>query len=350
MRGMGTARWLGCGALAVGILVHADVRAQSSADKTLAVAAYDEADRLMKESKFAEACPKYAESQRLDPQLGTLLHLADCHERNGQIASAWAEWREAAELAAMRGDSRQKIAQERSAVLEPKLPRIAVLVPKPSEVAGLEVRRDGQPVGKAMWGSGMPVDPGTHEVQATAPGRKRWSTKVPAKPGETSRVEIPVLEAEPAAPLPSASAASPAATTATVGPIASADASASPKPGVLTQKNIGIGVAGLGVVSLALAAYFSVQRSNKIAERGDVCPTGVGCTHDDVVRNDALTQEARSAATAAAVTFIVGGVAVAGGLALFFTARPQSRKTSGAVWLSPSVGTSGMGLSAAGRW
>src|SRR5258706_3292372 len=91
--------------LLVGLLLVVPRAALAQDAKAAAVSAYDEAETLIAQGKLAEACPRYAESQRLDPQLGTLLHLADCMERNGQTASAWAGFREASEVAGTLGDA-----------------------------------------------------------------------------------------------------------------------------------------------------------------------------------------------------------------------------------------------------
>src|SRR4051812_25793931 len=57
---------------------------------------FTEGRRLVTEGRYAEACAKLAESQRLDPSAGAQLNLADCYERSGQTASAWTVFREAA--------------------------------------------------------------------------------------------------------------------------------------------------------------------------------------------------------------------------------------------------------------
>src|SRR5207245_4895145 len=96
--------------------------------------------KLRAEGKVAEACPKFAESNRLDAGIGTMLYLADCYEKSGQTASAWAQFREVASLAARQGDPREKIARERVARLEPKLSKLSVSV-SAADVTGREVKR-----------------------------------------------------------------------------------------------------------------------------------------------------------------------------------------------------------------
>jgi hypothetical protein len=50
---------------------------------------------LMAANKFDDACAAFAESQRLDPAITTLLNLAGCREKAGQYATAWGLFLEA---------------------------------------------------------------------------------------------------------------------------------------------------------------------------------------------------------------------------------------------------------------
>src|SRR5579883_366085 len=53
-----------------------------------ATALFNEGRRLANQGRYNEACPKFAESQRLAPSGGTLMNLAECYERTGRTASA----------------------------------------------------------------------------------------------------------------------------------------------------------------------------------------------------------------------------------------------------------------------
>ena len=74
------------------LLVVAPARAQAptSTDKVAAEALFEEGRRLVAAGSFVDACPKFADSQRLDPSPGTLLNLASCYEKLGRSATAWA--------------------------------------------------------------------------------------------------------------------------------------------------------------------------------------------------------------------------------------------------------------------
>src|SRR4051812_6077257 len=97
-------------------------------DAQIAQALFEAGRRLMDEGKFAEACPKLAESHRLDPAAGTLLNLAVCHEKEGKTASAWAEYNDLLGMKGGDGDAeRRRIASDRLTRLEPGLPRITII-------------------------------------------------------------------------------------------------------------------------------------------------------------------------------------------------------------------------------
>lgn len=178
--------------------------AQASTEVALAETLYRQARELSAAGNYAEACPKFAESYRLDPATGTLLNLAACHEAEGKTATAWIEYSDA--LAASRRDKRAvrvKYAQDRMTELEPKLSRLTLVVPVETDEPELALFLNGTPVGRAARGVATPVDPGRHVVEAKAPGRKPFREEVDVLPNADQKtVTIAKLEPLPPEPAP----------------------------------------------------------------------------------------------------------------------------------------------------
>jgi hypothetical protein len=310
----------------------------SLADKSAAVLLFDEAERLMTAQRMSEACPKFGESYRLDPQIGVLLHLADCQERIGKLASAWASFREAGDLAEKLGDPRAAEARGYAAALEPRLPRLTVTVSEAARVPGLEVRREGQPIGEPLWGSGVPVDPGEHQVEASAPGKKPWSGRVTVESeGQQVALEVPPLEA---APVPEDEAA----------PMMDPGTPVTADVGVPTAgaplRTIGLVVGGVGVVGLGVGGYF-VLRSKGLDDESKEdghCNAQNECDRVGGAKRD----DAFSAARIATVAFIAGGVLTATGVTLFLVGGPKKHTAS--VEAAPVAGQGVAGLTVRGAF
>jgi hypothetical protein len=297
---------------AVSILaVPFSARADPADEKAAAQVLFDEARGLVERGNFAGACPKFAESQRIDPGLGTMLWLADCYENSGQTASAWAAFKAAAGTAALRHDEREKVARERAANLEPKLLRLKISVRRGAPL-GLAILRDGVLLGAAEWDVAVPMDPGRHTIAAGAPGYLRWSVAVVLAPDDPmEEVVVPALE--PDARSPRRVEVFAAAPRAESKPVAS-------KSDGAFQRAAGLGVAGAGVAAVLAGAFFSLRAKATYDESND--GTAPHCLPDNEcdAAGRAFRSEANSLATVATLAMSAGAVAAVGGAVLYFTA------------------------------
>jgi serine/threonine-protein kinase len=327
-------------ALLASLTLARGVSAQGSDQKAAAEHLFEEGRAKLLEKSYDEACPKLAESQRLDPSIGTALYLAACYEKVGKSASAWAMFREAGELSAREGDAKRgALARARAEALEPTLSRLAIVVPPPARVPGLAVARDGAEVGAVLWGSAVPVDPGEHRVVASAPGKRPFETTVDVR-GPRVDVTVPVLD-DALAVDPGPAAPAPAPTVV-----------AEPEGRGNGQRAIGIALGGAGVVGLLAGVVFAVRTSALVDDaRARGCDTGkspVQCPDDANGREGfAAMSDARTTWRPLQVgALLVGaGLLVAGGVVFFTAPSSQSPSQSPrAVTLSPVVGAGGAGL------
>ena len=294
------------------LLCPALARAQSAEAEAL----FREGKKLIKQGKLAEGCDKIEASERLETSVGALLNLGDCRDKLGQLASAWAAFRKAEATAKHAGndEKRRAEAHRRAALLEPKLLYLVLQVER--AVDGLIVRRDGEPVDHQLWNTAVPVDPGTYEIAAEAPGYRPWRSSVGVDARVRRRVvSVPALEpAPPEAPPPPPLAVTPA-------PAAPPPLAARAPGGRrtwTTQRKVAAGLAAAGASALAAGAYFG-WRAGDLAEQADRrCPS-VMCGDGEGLR---LNAEARTAATTANVLYAAGGAAAVTAAILWLAGKP----------------------------
>ncbi|HEY4118219.1 MAG TPA: tetratricopeptide repeat protein, partial [Byssovorax sp.] len=143
---------------------------------------FKEAQALMAQGRYAEACDAFDASQRLDPTPNTALNQANCREKNDQLATAWGEFLvvERSTRAASDDDGKRthRVAAEHAGKLEARLSTLTVRVPDDVRIGGLEILRGTEAVDPALWGKAIPVDGGTYKVVARAPGNAEWATTI----------------------------------------------------------------------------------------------------------------------------------------------------------------------------
>jgi hypothetical protein len=293
-------------------------------NEAAAEALFIEAKKLAAEGKLADACPKFAESNRLDRGAGTLIHLADCYEKNHQSASAWATFREAASAAQGLGRADwEKLANQRANALEPKLAKLTIKVLEPADK--IEVTRDGSPTSHASWGVAIPVDVGTHVVQASAPGRKTFKTSLVIRTdGDRDEVVVPKLET----PVAGAAAA----------PGAAKPAGADGASHGSSQSTIGYVVGGIGIAGVAVGAVTGLMAIGKNNESKQACPEAGACASNDAVE---AADSAKKLGTVSTIAFIAGGLGVAVGAVLVLTA-PSSSGDHGSSTSKSAASTRGL--------
>jgi hypothetical protein len=282
--------------------------------KVRAEALFQEAKDLAARGEYEKACPKFLRSQKLDPATGTLLNLASCYEKEGKSASAWAAYKEAAAFAHTAGQiEREKLARERAAQIEPTLPYVTVSVSK--QASGLEVRLDGNALDPAEYGTRLPVDPGDHIVEASAPGKRRWETRVSATAGTQSDIVVPELEEASAQPL----GVKPAPPPRDVQPI----------PGPAPKKTsawpaVGVGTMAAGAGGIVLGSIFGVMALDTKSTLDRACGPMRLCGPEQQSRIDDLATRA----TVSTVAFIAGGIFFAAGLAMVLVPVMHAEKSA----------------------
>jgi len=293
---------------------------------------------LLAAGKVAEACSALEESQTLEPAVTTLLNLAACREKLGQLATAWGLFIVVARQTRSADDAASQqlhhVAQARAQKLEPRVSRLTINVPLQSQLDGLEIARGEDRVGAVMWNRALPVDGGTYTITVRAPGSNQWSTQVTvAAENDSKTVQIPDLHNLPRdldklapPPLPSDTGAptidhsrAPPHTSSKVVPL------------VVGASAVALLSSGLGFELWAESRYAAAKSEQTSQLRRDS------------LYNSATTK--RQVAEALAVSALA-----AGGVAVWLYLRDGNRERSGATNPSVHVVPTASGLAVSGQF
>jgi hypothetical protein len=269
-----------------------------AADTAAADAAFQEGRALMAAGDLAAACARFEDSRRFEAAVGTELNLGECYERLGRLASAQRAFLAGAAMAEQLGQpERARRAQERAASLAERMSTITLVVP--SQAHALTLLLDGTPLPRTQWGAATPLDPGTHSVEARAPGQKPWSVQIVVRDrAERVSVTVPELATQPAVSEPPALA-----------PAAPVHADAQP-PRAFRAARIGLFSGGALTLiaggALGLRAWKAWDRRNTLCD-GDICERAA----------DRPTRQAQRAANWSTGLCVTGAAALSAGLSLW---------------------------------
>ena len=323
--------------IAISLLTPA-ISAQENAERL-----YKEGWRLYQEKQYNEACPLLERSLAGAPTLRTRGALALCYEGQARWASAYKTWKAVAEQAKQEGAveaQRMKRANQKVTELQAKVAQVVFQVaPGTPDV---KVFLDNEPLAASDLGTAVPIDPGTHTIDAKASGRVDWHGSF-----ELGKADEGKTRSVPVGPLQSIERVEnlEVPTGPEAVPITPREP---PKPPMPTLKIVGLASAGAGVVALAVGTIFALQARSSWNDA-----KGMGCDDNGTCRTQAaadLVNDAGSKATIGTIGISAGIVLIAGGAALwFFTPNAEQAKTA-AVTPSVSVGPGGAQLGLVGRF
>jgi hypothetical protein len=302
-----------------------EVVTPAGSDVAAAVELFRQGRAAFEARDFPTARARLLESAKLNPRVGTFVSLAECEEALGLLASARAHWQQAAELATAQGDGRADFARQHLASIDPRVPRLTLLLPGDAP-AGTTIRVDDVELGAASVGLAIPMEVGAHILVVLAPGFEPARHEVDLEEAQNQQVALTVGPPVPVAPPAPVEVQPPAP-------------DAGPPRDRRVMRAASYAVAGVGLVGIGVGSYFGIQAL--AGKNVDGC-IGDACTQSGMrLRNDAITD-----GNASTWLFVGGSALVATGAVLWLLSGHAPAR-SAIEWM-PSV--DGRHVGAAARW
>jgi hypothetical protein len=270
-------------------------RADKADDERRSIQLFEDARKLAKDGRCADAIPMLNESVRLAPSVGALLNLGLCSQTAGKTATAHGWFKKAEELATARNDPRRDEASTRARDLEASLSTITIVVPTPANTPDLNVLVDDVVIPREHWSLPIPTDPGAHviEVRSSTVGRRVERVNVRAN-GDHAQFYVPSQAA--------ASTGSPGE-----------------EPPSRPMRTIGFVAGGVGLGALVAGTVLGALALGARSDLRARCPEYPTCPASDRVEVDKLNSREGTFADLATWSFVGAGVLLVSSGILVFT-------------------------------
>ncbi len=313
------------------VIAPAPARAQDKAELDKARNAFRQAIAAETAGNWAGALKLLREVSNVKTTPQVRYNIALCEENLGQLVAALGDY----ELALV--DARAANAADVASVVPARIDALRARVPKvvvhktaSARLATISI--DGVQLGAAMLDKPMPVDPGSHLVEASAKGYRPFSRSFDIAEKATKTIPI-ALEAEPS-------------TASSATPTGSASSDNAVEPAARTNV-LPFVVGGVGVASLAASGVFYLLRAGTMSDLDKVC----GAARDDCPADSQSTfNRGKTYTTIANVTLALGVAGVGAGAVLYFTNKPSESTPRPSVGFAPAAPQAQLGASVVGRF
>ena len=208
--------------------------------------------------------------------------------------------------------------------VEKALPSVVVTAKNDSGADRVDVKVtvDGQPFASRLDGQAMVMNAGPHAFHFERSDGVTLDQQWVVKEGEKNQAIVVVLGKSDAT-IPT-----------------------EPSTGLGTQRLLGLVAGGVGVVGIGVGSVFGLLTASAISAQKSDCASSTMCLHPSQAASDHSTWTTDGAVSTAA--FIAGGVLLAGGAVLFFTAprrsEPPANPGATGFVVMPSVAPGGGGM------
>ena len=310
--------WALCALLAAGA-------AHAQTQEAFAQARFNKGRELFIANQFAPALVEFRAAGDLYESPNTRLYIARCERELGHSAAAYVEFERAASEAADRSRSDPRyasthdVAKSEGSALQSKIAHVTVLAPS-GLPENATVTVNGAALGPAGVGVAAPIDPGTVEVIAKAPGYVTTKKTATVTAGESVEIKLQ-LEKETAATSTSTNTNTTTSTetTGTTETTVVHDEPRGPSHGL---RNAGFVVGGIGIAGMGVFAAFAALAQTRFDQLKQAC-NGGPCDASYTTQID----EGQTFQNIANIALAAGGVAILTGAIMIVAGVSTTSKT-----------------------